>query len=337
MPSGGELLRGMRQRRGLYLAQAAEALGVSAGTLSRWEQGKVAPSTEHLEAALTLLRAHPLEREALIGRFPFLIPPLRETAPTLEALRAYFLSFAYASYANRVHPLHDLRFLTLAAAAWPFALRCPAGQHLLADVYAHYASYLADVRRYGEAKRAAERSLEALPEKSTPPICFVRAATVYASASVFCGPQPAPQRGIDMLRLWLPLTQRPDYKSWMLEDMARYVALQGDLEGAVRLSQEACRVVSAHDNPNELPLRRLGLARLQLRAGHMEEALSLATFWPECTPFHRADVELVWAEGMLASGDRSHAEAWLLRAYADIDAHALEHLRPAADTLAQRL
>src|SRR5262245_24986513 len=65
MISGGDLLRAMRHRRRLPLQQVAEVLQVSAGTLSRWEQGKVIPSAENLDALLILLHAHPQEQAVL--------------------------------------------------------------------------------------------------------------------------------------------------------------------------------------------------------------------------------------------------------------------------------
>ncbi|HZP81470.1 MAG TPA: helix-turn-helix transcriptional regulator [Chthonomonadaceae bacterium] len=333
LPSGGDLLRAMRHRRRLYLEQVAEALGVSPGTVSRWEQGQVVPPPESLEALLTRLGARPEERAVLMEGHLFLVPPLRAIAISVEALRERFLGFVWSSYDNRADPLHDLRFLTLAAEAWTFAARSRHGRDLLADIYAHYASYLSDLHRFAEARAYAERALDFLVDKSAPEVFYIRAAIAWANAAVLRGPKPAPQPGLALLNLWQPVTRKSDYRAWMLEDMARYLAMMGEIPEALRLSEKACRVAETHENPDELRLRRLGLAKLHLRAGNVETALTLAPLFPKDGPFRRADVLLLWVEGMLATGDRSSAQDWLQRALADIEAHDLIHLRSRADAL----
>jgi transcriptional regulator with XRE-family HTH domain len=337
MPSGGDLLRAMRYRFHLYLEEVAEDLHVSAGTVSRWEQGKVVPSVENLAALLSLLRAHPQEQAALRDGFPFLRSPLKARATFCEALRVHFLAFLLQAYARRSDPLHDLCFLTLAATAWPMAARGKAGRELLADIYAHYAAYLADLHRFGEARLYAQRALDFLEDKSTPESYYVRAAIVCAQAQVFCGPKPTLERGLELLRLWLPATPQIDFQSWILEDMAIYLSLVGELGAALELSRQACQIVEDKVDPIELRLRQLGLARLQLQAGLAEQALTLVRLHLDDTPFRRADVELVWAEGLLALGEKNAAQDWLQRAYKDITTYDLAHLRSRADALAQRL
>jgi transcriptional regulator with XRE-family HTH domain len=333
MISGGDLLRAMRHRRRLLLEPVASALGVSGGTLSRWEQGKVVPSVEHLDALLTLLRAHPEEQAVLKTALPFLRSPLPEQASSCDALRARFMDFLHMHYERRSDPLHDLCFLTFAATAWPMATGQKAGRELLAEIYAHYATYLADALRYGEAKQYALRALDLQEDKSTPESYYVRAAIVCAKASVHGGRQPMPQRGLEWLRLWLPLTRPAAFRAWILGDIAGYVALEGALETALELSKQACHIAEEQAHPNEVHFRQLGLARLQIQAGQAEEALSRVILRPQDDPFWQAMVELVWVEGLLALGERSSAHGWLQRLIDDIERNGLEHLRPHAEAL----
>ncbi|HZP84606.1 MAG TPA: helix-turn-helix transcriptional regulator [Chthonomonadaceae bacterium] len=180
LPSGGDLLRAMRHRRRLYLEQAAEAIGVSPGTLSRWEHGKVLPSPERLEALLALLNAHPQERAALTDRSLFLRPPLRETTPSLEELRACCQPFLWPGYVHPNQALLDLTYLTLAAQAWPMAAQGASGRLLLAEIYGNYAAYLAYTRRFQEAGRVADRALSRVSKVFAPltrpsaELCLVR-------------------------------------------------------------------------------------------------------------------------------------------------------------------
>jgi transcriptional regulator with XRE-family HTH domain len=337
MPSGGDLLRTMRQRRRLHLDQVAAAMRVSAGTLSRWEQGKMVPSAERLDALLTFLGAAPEERAALREDFLFLLPPLQEMATSVEELWDRFEAFQIHCFRDALNRLNDLTYLTFAAQAWRFAMRGAFGRRLLARIYSNYATYYLEAfHRYVESDWYANRALDLLPDKSAPEDFFVRAAITAAQAAVYRSAQPAPQRGLEMLRLWLPLSPEPAYQSWMLGNIAQYLALQGEFENAITLGTQAYRVAERSIIPDAPRRRKLALARIQMQAGNAEEALDLAPLTPRDSPIRRADIELLWAEGLLAMEDRTAAEEWLQRACDDIGKYDLTHLRRRADALAQR-
>jgi transcriptional regulator with XRE-family HTH domain len=336
LPCGGDLLRAMRHRRRLYLEQAAKGAGVSPGTLSRWEQGKVIPPPERLDALLTRLQAHPQERAALTDRSLFLAPPLRETTASVDALRARCGAFLWPSYVRPDDALLDLTYLTFAGWAWSLSAQSAPGRLLLAEIYSNYAAYLAYTHRFAEAGRAADRALDLLSDRAGPEQFFCRAAIASARAQVFRGARPAPQRGLEMLRLWLPLSPMQEYTSWILRDMAEYLVLEEANSEARALLMRACHIAQDCANPTELRLRKLDLARLHLRDGNAGEALPLAVLDPLDTPLRRADIALIWAEGLLALGERSGAQEWLQRACADIQTYDLAHLRPRASALAQR-
>ena len=337
LPSGGDLLRCMRLRRGLYLEQVALEMGVSAPTVSRWEQGRIVPPPERLQTLLTLLGAGETERIALLKGYVFLTAPLRETMPSSEALRAGFETFTTGLYANREDKMNDLRFLSYEAQAWRFAAQGEDGKHLLAAVCAQYAAYLAGFERFTEAGRYAYRALDLQPKSATPDESVLRAAIIAARADVYRGVRPLPRRGLEMLRLWRSSMHRPDFQAWLLADMAEYLSLEEDWESALRLRREACQVAEACRNPNELRLRRLDLAKVEVRVGNAEQAMSLVNLSALDTPFRRADIELLFAEGLVAMKERKGAQVWFERARMDMQTYDLVHLRNRAAALEPRL
>jgi transcriptional regulator with XRE-family HTH domain len=339
MPSGGDLLRAIRHRRRLYIEQVAERLSVSAGTISRWEQGKVVPSSDHLHALLTLINATPQERATLTESTLFLLPPLCESAASVETLEAlcrpFLWPFFFVESTRRLRE-KDMIYLSLAAQAWKLAGE-PRARRLLAEIYANYANYLAAQRRFAEAYRIAYSTLDLLPDKTKPENFHVRAALIAAQSSVYRSEQPAPGRGVELLQLWLPMTPWPDYKAWILSDIARYYALDGILEGALFLTEQSCEVARQGASPQEVFMRECDLAKLLLRADRPRDALPLTQIvtWDD-EPFQRVDMELVRVEVLLRLAVRGEAADWLQRVYEEIEVYNLEPLRAQADTLARQ-
>jgi transcriptional regulator with XRE-family HTH domain len=337
LPAGGDLLRAMRRRKRLSLEQAAQRMAVAPSTLSRWEQGRVVPPPEQLAVLLVVLGASPSEAAALHNGLRFLALPLRDAVGSPEALHEAFRVFHSEIFAHREDKLNDLRFLTYLAEAWFLAVDSESGRHVLADMYAHYASYLIDFQRYAEAGQAAERSLTLLSARSATGETALRASLAAAHSSVYQGLRTSPAVGIAALRPWLDRPQGPAFQGWVRANLAEYLMLGSAMEAALEMSAQACRAAERCDDPNELRLRRLDRAKLLVRAEDAEQGLSLVVEYDQDTPFRRADVRLVFAEGLLALGDGAGAQSWLARASADIAAGELDHLRARADALARRL
>lgn len=339
MPGGGDLLRALRHRRGLYLRQVAESLRVSPATLSRWEQGRVVPSPESLERLLTLLNATPEERSALADGALLLIPPLRETGASVAALEAISSPFLWPNFfaeSTRLLRDKDVVYLSLAAQAWRLA-RDPRARRLLSEIHANYANYLASRRRFPEALRSAHYALDLLPSRSAPESFHARAAILAARSSVHRGAQPAPKPGIRMLQLWLPITSWPEYKAWIVSEMAEYYGLDGDSDRALDLAGDACEIARSGASAQEFFMRRLDLIKLLLRADRAAEALRLAQATEgNDQPYEQAEMELLRAEALWRLGDRGGVCEWLQRAYDDIEAYDLQRLRAQADALAQQ-
>lgn len=341
MPAGGDLLRAMRHRCHLYLEQTADALHISAGTLSRWEQGKVMPPPDRLDALLTLLDATPQERAVLTDSVLFVLPPLQESAASVPALEAVSRPFLWPNFfveSTRLLHHKDLVYLSLAAQAWKLA-RDPHARRLLAEIYANYANYLASQFRFVEAERAAYAALDLRPASSTPENFYMRAALIAARASVYRGVHPVPKRGLEMLHLWRPLASWPEYKAWLLSDIGKYHALQQSLDSAIGVTEQSCEVARRGASMQEFFMRKIDLAKLLLQADRAGEALSLTliTDWKD-EPFHRAEMELVRVETLLKLGDRREAANWLQRAYDEMECYhlALTPLRSTADSLARQ-
>jgi transcriptional regulator with XRE-family HTH domain len=328
----------MRHRRRLPLPQVAGALGVSAATLSRWEQGKVVPSPESLDALLTLLNAHPQERAALNAPALFLLPPLRAMADSVEALLERFETFQIYYFGHTHDRLNDLTYLTFAAEAWPLATQSASGRRLLARIYANYAAYyLQGFHRFTESAWYANRALDLLPRHSTQEDFLVRAAIAAAAAAAHRAARPAPHRGVEMLQMWLPLAPSPTYEAWILSSMADYLCLQGETETAIVIGTRACQIAERSVIADEPRKRRIELAHIYLRAGNAEEALKNALITPWDPPHRRAMIELLWAEAHMALGEPSKAQDLLQHAFFGIERYELNHLRPRVNALAERL
>src|SRR5262249_38280865 len=160
----------------------------------------------------------------------------------------------------------DLTYLSLAAQAWRLA-RAPHARELLAEIYANYATHLASSHRFLEAERYAHSALDLRPDKSQLRGFYARAAIIAARSRVYRSARPAPARGLEMLRLWIPQTPWSDMRGWMLSEMAEYSALEGAIDRSIALSEQACDVVRGVTDTLELPLRQRGLAKYLLRVG----------------------------------------------------------------------
>ena len=336
LPSGGDLLRALRRRRGLHLEQVAARLAVSGATVSRWEQGKVVPPPDRLDALLTLMGARDAERIALKEGYLFLMAPLRATTQNASHLRESFEAFMRSHYATPDDRLDELRFLCFEAQAWTLAVKKSEGKDLLAAICAHYAAFLAASGRMKEAGQYAWRGLDLLEDRSHAQETALRAAIIAAQSEVFQGARPAPERGLKILQSWRSVAAPPMFQAWILSNMGGYYALKSEWEAALSLQQEACRVAERDSDPDQLRFRQMDLARVELSAGRAEQVLSLVTLSAQDFPSRRARIELLFAEALLVLEERANAQFWLERANADISANDLAYLHDRADALTRR-
>jgi transcriptional regulator with XRE-family HTH domain len=337
-PNGGDLLRALRMRRSLSLEVVAERLGVTVRTLRRWENTEVWPSTEQLHQLCYVLKAQEEEVIALTcGRFALRSSEKRVSLEALETeLRELLRNFHNISNLAAIYALADMTYLALEARIWPLAARDPAARNLLASFYARHADHLAGMNRFVEAARYVERAFEMLPKRQPSEPFWLYAGIASARTLVYRGTQPAPARGIRQLRYWLPLAQEPAFQAWILADIAKYEALQGEMTQALQLAEQACRVVVRCENTTEWTLRQQDQAQVALAASRPEEALSLLTKQEALAPRQRAKARLLQAEAHLARNATTEAYACLQKAQGDIATCDLTYLWLEAEALEAR-
>lgn len=338
MPHGGDLLRAMRMRRRLTLEAAARAVGVTDGTLRRWEKLEVWPSLEQLHRLCFALQAHDAEIIALtVGRFAQ--RPRLEKA-SLDAVRERFdhqkvVERSLSGY----DPLYELTYFQMEADAWPLALQSAAGKQMLIKVYAHHAQQLSTQERLAEAGGVAERALELMTGNLKVKHFWIYPVIVAARSAIFRGERPAPERGLERLRPWLAEAGWPDMQAWMLSDMAKYIGMRGKPEDSLILAEQACRVAEKSERDVELRNRKWDKAALLLKAGHPGEALTLLIDQEpqEAEVREGIEVALLRSEAYLETGDMVSARDWLQRALNAIDVYHIDYRRPRAESLAARL
>src|SRR5262249_45507967 len=145
--------------------------------------------------------------------------------------------------------LEELTCLMLEREAWGWALREPAARHALATYYAVHAQFYRTEGRLGEVGPLAQRALAVLPQPDPRSATFLWSVILNATAAVYGGSYPAPERGIRLLGAWVERSALPQYTAWMLSDMAEYAALAGETEASLALAERACRVVARLELP----------------------------------------------------------------------------------------
>lgn len=335
MPHRGDLLRALRMRRGFSQEEAAQRIGVTVRTLGRWERSEVWPSPSHLQTLCYVLQAHAEEMLALTtGQ----LPPLPDAkGASLDELRARGHVLHFYTLYWQGEALKELCFLLLEAQAWSIVARSGVGHQVLADLYTYHASHLSYFNRFAESAAYAERSLALLPKKLPLTPARAMAGITSAHAAANRGRQPVPQRGIKILRHWIDEVSWPDYRAWMLSNMADYCTQDGDVEGGLRMARRATEIAARCENSHELYNRELDEARLLIGAGKPGPALGLIQR-DRARPYldQPAKFQLLEAEAFLDLGELSQAHDRLQNALRLIEVGALAHLRRRARELALR-
>lgn len=88
----------------------------------------------------------------------------------------------------------------------------------------------------------AQRTLALTPSESTTPNYKLHAVLELAAAEVHGGKRLSPERGFHRIKSWLPRASYPEYASWILSDMAKYLAMAGQGETALELGAQAIEV-----------------------------------------------------------------------------------------------
>jgi hypothetical protein len=205
-------------------------------------------------------------------------------------------------------------------------------------VYTSHALWLQLWGRQCEAQRYAYQSLD-LGQKA--PLCnpywlWTVDIIAQSAAAVGKGRCAKPLQAARILRGWLPATTAwPRFEGWFRLSLANYLGAAGEVASALALTAQARELVARSGAP--LRYANLGHARALLRAGRAGESLPLLPTDESPLPSTQVMEHLLWAETLLAVGERAAAENRLGRVYETIAAEQLEYLRPRAEVVAERL
>jgi transcriptional regulator with XRE-family HTH domain len=326
LPMAGDLLRAMRLREGWTQEQIATKLGVGQNTVARWERGERLPSPEQLQALCFALGAHEEEFISLTtGDFTNASIEMDLAPAQLDADLDALLFDQHAE-------LVDLRFILLERALWrQAAMQREWARPLLGAAYAKHAHYLGNYRRWDEAEVSAARAIAIQPQTGPPPEYLLRAVIKRAEALVYGGYRQTPERGLQLLKTWLPRSTQPDYTAWMLSDMGEYMALAGQRASAIHISTKAVDLAEF-----EQTMRQLDHGQVLVAAGSPRLALEQLPGLPEHSGGVFVYEAFIRCEAYLSMGLMDDAAMWLERANAVIEADGLKQERIQAARLARR-
>jgi transcriptional regulator with XRE-family HTH domain len=333
MPHRGELLRALRMRQGFSQEETARKIGVTTRTVRRWESSEVWPTPDYISSLCYCLEARTEEMLALTTGNLLFFPDL-ENASLLE-LRAYGNTLFFYSDDTHTQALKELGFVMLEIQLWRFATRYEIGRRILSEVYSYHAEYLCRQERFTESGFYADRALDLWPKDASPSTKIVMAGITAAHSATFRGTRPAPHRGMEILGHWSEMAQWPEYKAWILSNMADYMGQMGDTKSSLEFVQKA-RSIAAHcDNPHELHNRELDEARILIDVGQTRQALILIQK-DRTQPYldHPAKFRLLEVAAYLNLGERSVAHDRFQDALQLIETNNLVHLLNRAKKLA---
>jgi transcriptional regulator with XRE-family HTH domain len=354
-PVSGDLLRALRLRAGRTLVQVSQAVGVSESAASAWERNEKWPSAEHLHALCWFLGASEAEIAALTAGPYVWTPPETTARAAIEAARAQLRALIYAPWSGAAPEVGDLAYLGIEARLWPLMGRDAGAQRLLSEANAWRSFHLVQNYRYREGGRVAERALDLLPDKARPEWFALYAVFSLAQSLVKGSARPRPERGLEVLRLWLTDETKAElegwrfgsawmparvYAGWAALDRAHYLGMMGRTEEALNRIETALHV-EAHTRETGAPfLLELQKGRLLIQAGRASAALDVVTS-ERTSAANEAQYALLRAEGLLELDSRAEAERALSDAYAwttqDGSTYWQSRLKVQADTLASRL
>lgn len=333
-PTVGDLLRSLRHRKGWTQEQLASALHVTRTAVGHWEQGERMPSTEQIHEICYMLDAHEEELVALsTGRCPQ--KPTLSTAQDWGETQYGIEQRWQQLKSDGVGGLDELAFWTLERQVWEHAVQDPSAIPLLAKIYATHAQYFRTHRRWSEIAPYTEKAMTLLDSTQEVTTTRLWVGILRSTAAVYGRDKPTPQRGVYLLSSEVELAgEFPEYQAWMLADMAKYMALDGQAEAGLELTARAIEI-ARNTNRTEYIMRQIDHVRLLLQMGRSTEALRIL---PQEDTFRlvsaRAEVSLLSADAHLRDGNPSEAANSFQKATDLIEQHNLVALRPEADLLA---
>jgi transcriptional regulator with XRE-family HTH domain len=338
LPATGQLLRAMRRRKGLTLAQVAEGMQVRPSTVCRWEAGEIRVPEERRPALFDLLAARPEERKALAAGIHFCLPPSREPA-TVEAIWVSFAQICERA-ARDEQRLSELEVLALDARLSPLAREDPAARELRLDLWSRHAIWLTWAGRPAEAADPARRILAAIRRDGRCPSyrqdVLHRALHTHAM-SISRGEDPrGAARATESLLGWISVSSDVRWRSNICREIAEQASFAGWHDVALSFSLQACELAKRSEDAHLIYLARAVSSDVLLRAGRPRQALDFLLDSAEPShPLNQILDALRWAWGLRALGDRASAVWWLERADALLGTHASLYSRATLEMIAR--
>jgi hypothetical protein len=297
----------------------------------------VIPPPERRDALFELLHAAPHERALLSNGDVFLPAPFGDRHWTRDALEEKIAVLWKPSQTPEEFQTRELELLTLRAQAWQWAAREAWGRGCLAQIDTLYSYYLSCRDRHAEARHYAHRALDLMPVARPTERFQIVAGLVAARSTVYSGAKPRGLRGVNELRHWFSLVHTPEIATWIRADMATYLALDGVMDSALNLLDEATQIAEDCDDADERQLRRRDKADLLIQSQRPAEALALLDVDAVTSPWMRAYFLLARVSARLALNDRMMAQDELSLAQSHIETYHLVHLRQSSESLARQL
>jgi transcriptional regulator with XRE-family HTH domain len=234
-PAGGDLLRAMRQRAGIALAQVADRLGVRPTTVGRWERSEMLPPVERWELLFIVLRARPAEQDALISGGWLLAPRHGPGPASPDELQQQFAELEQ-DVKRGDRGLMELRFLTWEARLWPLARCSAAAWEMLGEGYSRFSQWLFWDGRDAEAIRYANRALTVALRDGRPRPCWLGPVHVHSMILAKGEGHAGAARAMARLRQWLPIARAPWEQALLFRDLATCAVRLGRAETAIAFS-----------------------------------------------------------------------------------------------------
>ncbi len=298
VPHRGHLIRSLRIRRGWTQQTAAQALGVTQSTLTRWETMQSFPPEAQLQHLCQVLGAQPEERNALHS---LQLLAFDSGHPDIETCEAQIID-----YRDHCDPaLGDLWGLSLKRQIQVLHGKTPAGQRLLSMLNTQHAYRLRMENRIVESNKAAWEAIQNFESLKASEGFFASALNILS----YSGPKVRRHRAkIRLLHHWLPRFPSGRTRMHLECDIAIHQSMIGGDDMALRLIESARSTLHSYnaESANDEEYFRLTLGRILTHYGQPCEGMALLP--PiQVYDWHSMGLMLFWLEAFLAAGERDEA------------------------------